>query len=317
MDFLFVLQQARESVPDFVNTIFYFLSEVLVKLYIAIPFVIYWCINKYAGRWMIFSFSSGYFVNQTVKNIACVYRPWILDSRLYVSHVAEKGATGYSFPSGHTATTALVFESLAVWQRKRKWVVAISAVAIFLMAFVRNWLGAHTPTDVICAILIAAVVVVLTMLISKFAESNSRFDWIFLVVGILICAGITIFLQFKNYPMDTDANGNLLADPYKMLTDCYSAAGILCGFLAGNFLEKRFVNFSEDGTVKNKIFRGIFGVFVVIAIYLIFSLALKHCDEHLSHIIKYFAIFFFATYGYPCIFNAVQKRKSVQSTQVQ
>lgn len=310
MDYLYALQQLRETAPDFINQIFYYVSEYLSKAYILIPLVVYWCFSKAAGKWMIFSMSSGYFVNQTIKNTACIYRPWIRDSRLYVAKVAESGATGYSFPSGHTAITTLAFESLAVWQRKKKWVIAVSIFAVVLMAFTRNWLGAHTLADVITAMCVSSFVIIIDIFISRLVNKYDSRDYIFLIAGLLITLAVTLILQFKKYPLDFDAKGNLLADPYTMLTDCYTAAGMFSGFLAGWFLEKRTLNFSTECTVKTKVLRGLFGVVFAGLIYLILSLAFKKVEAHAGHFIKYFLLLFCGTFVYPLIFSLIESKKS-------
>ena len=111
--------------------------------------IIYWSLNKSAGIKIAMGYSCAYSINQTIKNIACVPRPWILDSRLKVDSLAEGGATGYSFPSGHTVTAASVFGGVAAWQKKRPFIVVLMAIFTLLVAFSRNWLGCHTLKDVI------------------------------------------------------------------------------------------------------------------------------------------------------------------------
>ena len=150
MNYLLYLQQLREMTPDFINEGILFLSEFIGGTgALAIIALVYWCICKYAGTFMILNFSGAYMLNQTLKNIFCVSRPFIRDTRIqpYTS------ATGYSFPSGHTMLGTAVYTSAAVWQKKRKWFVGLCIFMTLFTAFGRNWVGVHTPQDVIVGIL--------------------------------------------------------------------------------------------------------------------------------------------------------------------
>lgn len=320
MDYLYALQQIRETSPSFINLFCVGYSEVMIKLALVVPVIFYWSINKQMGQWMMLNYTGGYFVNQTVKNIFCVYRPWVLDSRLHVAKEAAAGATGYSLPSGHTATMTLIFESIAVGQerfleKKNRLVSIFCIVLIILMAFCRNWLGAHTLKDVVTAVIISSVVIILNIFLFRIAQKYSSRDWIFLIAGIVICVGITLFLQFKNYPADVDSEGNYLADPYKMLTDCYTAAGMFGGFIIGWFLERRFVNFAEAQTVKQRVFRSVFGVASGVLLYfVILPLILKKTDAHAAHFIKYFVFFLYLTFIYPVFMKLVERNHKPENT---
>ena len=90
MDYLYALQTLKSNLPEFVNYVFVFISEYLTKLLIVFVALIYWCIDKKAGKEIFFSYSFAYSFNQTVKNSACVYRRCIKDSCLHVAQLAEK-----------------------------------------------------------------------------------------------------------------------------------------------------------------------------------------------------------------------------------
>ena len=74
---------------------------------------IYWCVDKAAGIYLMFNFHIANFANQLIKITACVYRPWIRDKRVIPLEAAKGAATGYSFPSGHTAKAVGVWGGLA------------------------------------------------------------------------------------------------------------------------------------------------------------------------------------------------------------
>jgi len=318
MDYLYFLQQVRESCPNFVNVLFVILSEYLVAMFLAIPAIVYWCADKQTGKWMLLNYSGCTFVNQIVKNTFCVYRPWIRDPRLYVAKAAAKGATGYSFPSGHTTLTTSIFESLAVYQRKRKWVVILSAVTILFVATARNWLGCHTPVDVITAILLSSCVIVLNIFIVRFAQNNPDKKWILAVVGLVLCVAMILYCQFKKYPIDYDDEGHILADPYKMLTDCYTHVGLLSGFIIGWFIEQKWVNFSDEGTTKQKVIRGVVGAIILGLLYAVIMPAILNClgdADHLRHFIKYFVIMIYIVLLYPLALKLIDNKRAAKQAE--
>ena len=79
------------------------LSHFAVSGLILLPALIYWCIDKKKGFFILTATSACLVVNSVIKLTACVYRPWIRDPRITPAGDAIKEATGYSFPSGHTA----------------------------------------------------------------------------------------------------------------------------------------------------------------------------------------------------------------------
>ncbi len=311
MDYLYALQNFRQTAPDFVTYIFLFISEFLLYTGPVFAAVIYWSINKKEGASVLLGYAGASFVNQTVKNIACVYRPWIRDSRLSVEKYAAKSATGYSFPSGHTTTATSIFGQIAIYQKAKKWLCALCVFIILAVAFSRNFLGAHTLQDVLVAIIETVIVLVIINYIKSIIEKNTSKDTLVALLSLLISTAIILFLQFKKYPLDYDSDGKILVDPYKMLTDCYVSYGMFTGAVCGWWLERHFVKFSTDGSLKEKIIRSLVGVIIFVAMYLGLSPLLKFMGSHMSHLVKYFLITFVSMYVYPLIFTKIKIHKTV------
>ena len=252
---LLALQNLRESLPSFVETFLVLLSYIgdgpgLVALVL----IVYWCVDKRAGQFSFIAFGAGNFVNQLLKNIACVYRPWVRDSAIVPSEKAIEGAAGYSFPSGHTTGTATSLGSFAWLARgKRLWIVIVCVVVILLMMFSRIFLGVHTPQDVIVGLLIAIVMIALTQLFMNWMDRwdalmpNHNKDLIVAVIVIIVSIASVAFVILKPYPMDYDASGALLVDPVTMQKGSFEAAGIMIGMAIAWVLERRLVNFTTDG----------------------------------------------------------------------
>ena len=81
---------------------------------------IYWFVRKQSALYLLFNFYMGNFINQAIKMAVCAYRPWIRDGRITPVESANSRASGYSFPSRHTAKAMAVWGGLAVHDFKRK-----------------------------------------------------------------------------------------------------------------------------------------------------------------------------------------------------
>lgn len=305
MDYLYSLQVIRESIPSFFTYFFVFISDVILRGCVVLLAMIYWTYDKKCGRLALVSYSTSYSINQFVKNIACVPRPWVLDSRLHVARFAEGSATGYSFPSGHSVTAASLLGQVAMSKRNKKIIIFFSYLLIILTAFSRNYLGCHTLKDVLVAILIAAVVLCAVNFIDWKVSSkeSSKLKTVLYFLGIIVSVASTIFLVLKNYPPYLDTNGNEVESVYSMITDCYTACGVQIGCLLGLFLEEKFLNFELPKEKKSKIIIALLGAFGIGVLYLGLSLALKFLGDHVSHFVKYLIIFFFVTFLYPFAFT--------------
>ena len=161
IDYLLFLQNLREATGGFLDGAFELITKLgeasIATLLVAL---IYWCVNKREGIFLMLTFYYNRVINAFIKITACVYRPWIRDPRVTPVEAALEDATGYSFPSGHSANATSVFGGLAL-NRKYHKAFRIGMIAlILLVAFSRNYLGVHTPQDVIvCACRCAAVCV--------------------------------------------------------------------------------------------------------------------------------------------------------------
>ena len=105
-------------------------------------------------------------------------------------------------------------------------------------------------------------------------------------------------------------DGDLVVDPIAMKNDGYAAAGAFLGVLAGAFIEIRYVRFTAEGTLPQKIIRVLCGV----PFALIWMLVLKKPIYSLTgtaagHVILYTVLTLYIVAGYPALFTAVRKRR--------
>lgn len=294
-EYLLFLQNLRAEAPNFINSLLLFISEFAAgSLPVVIIVVFYWCIDKRTGQRMGLCFAGATMVTQLIKNIACVYRPWKQDARLQIAPEAAATATGYSFPSGHATLAASFYGNLAAYLKKySKWWILPCVLLTLLTAFARNWLGAHTPQDVLVGMMIALVVLLLA------------------IIGVILSAAMLIYTSVKPYPMDMLPDGTLLVDPWDMVTDCYKAAGAMMGFCLGWVLERHFVGFDAKGAGKARMIRGVVGVALLLAVRKGMKAAGNLLlDAHWRGFAEMFGLMLFAIVLYPALFQWAERRKS-------
>ena len=309
LEYLIFLQGLRE---DWGGEGFFTLVSNLPKsaLTAAIPAVLFWCINKHAGIFILFNAEIGRVLNELLKGTFCVYRPWIKDAELIPSAEAMEKASSYSFPSGHTQFATAVYGGFAFFYRKilPPLIILICAVAVLMVAFSRNFLGVHTPQDVFVAIIYS---------IGLFFVSERIFSWIgrsearklqFFALGIAITLIIFLFLYFKPYPEEI-LNGKLLVDPVNARAAAFDALGFGFSFFMGWFMEQKFIKFKTNVSPKDKLWRIIIGFTIlgVIAV-IIYPLLKIFVSVEAYKFFKAFLPFFSILFLIPLIFTRVEKK---------
>lgn len=247
IEYLLFLQDFRNAINDAWTPFLEGLSLFAVTYLIMIPVFVYWAIDKRCGLYTLASYYVCCGVNAVVKLTACIYRPWVRDSRVLPAGNAIETAGGYSFPSGHTATAGPIYGGLAASAWKWNKVVSVVCVALVLLTgFSRNYLGVHTPQDVLVGLLESALWLLVVARVFKFLEKHPEGErWFLLalfVFGWLAIAYVTL----KPYPM-TYVDGKLLVDPQKMMNDGYGDVALIIGFAVARFVERRWVRFEASG----------------------------------------------------------------------
>lgn len=237
--------------------------------------LIYWCVSKNFGRYLLLGWSGNRVVNGLLKVTACVYRPWIRDARIVPDSEALALATGYSFPSGHSMNAAALYGGGAIRRELPKVLRIVLGIIVVLIAFSRNFLGVHTPQDVLVGVGAGLLVMWLTAKLLIWVEKHPARDILVMCVGIGVSVAVAVFAAVKSYPVDYDAAGKLLVDGAKMANDTYKGVGWCIGFLTGWVLESRYINFSTDVPMTTRVTRLTIGLLGYYAVSLIVIPLLK------------------------------------------
>ncbi|MBO6231510.1 MAG: phosphatase PAP2 family protein [Ruminiclostridium sp.] len=250
IDYLLFLQNFRDTINDALTPFMEMISLFAVTYLIIVPAFIYWCVDKRKGLYTLASYNVSVAINAVIKLTFCVYRPWIRDSRILPAGDAITTATGYSFPSGHTSTAVPIYGGLAVgaW-KKMRWISVICIVCIALTAFSRNYLGVHTPQDVLVGLTLGLVILWLMSVLFKYLAAHPEKENIFLAAGVVLGITALFYITLKSYPTDI-VDGALLVDPQKMMKDGYGDVGIMIAFCISRFAEKTWIKYEPVLTKK-------------------------------------------------------------------
>ena len=243
IQYLLWLQELRNATGGVFDEFFNALSKFAVDIMPFLPFVVFWCADKKWGYRFITSWGIGEVLNGIIKLTVCAYRPWIRSDLIEPAGDSKVAATGYSFPSGHTMVATVTYGTTAVWQKdKRRWISILCGILIVLTGFSRNYLGVHTPQDVVIGLCESVIIIIVVGIVQKKVEGNEKTLDILTLLGVLAVAMTIVYIVFKPYPMDY-VDGQLLVDPQKMMNDSFKACGSFLGLLLGSYLDRHYLKY--------------------------------------------------------------------------
>lgn len=220
--------------------------------------LIFLCFNKKAAYRIALSFFGSGAIVQIVKLTCRIERPWTLVQNDFPQYqgrfsVADKfgaksGATGYSFPSGHSQSAAAVYGALASSFKKRFWLKIALWALVGVVMFSRIYLGVHTLFDVVVGLAIGLLVLFMINAIFEKIYNDPKYDLpVSIILAAISAAAIVVAVVVKNTVPGVDQ---------AMISDCLKASACGIGFAIGYFVERRFIRFDPKvGTVGEKIFR--------------------------------------------------------------
>lgn len=258
MEFLYLLESIRTPFLDQVFSLITHLGSEIVFMVLAV--VMFWCVNKCQGLYLLSVGCLGTTVNQFLKLACRVPRPWVRDPGFTIVESARADATGYSFPSGHTQNAVGTFGCLAMGAKKR-WLQILFILLAVLTSFSRMYLGVHTPADVGVSAGIALVMVLAMYPLFRNLEQHPvRGLWILL--GLFLVNVLFVFYaNLWQFPADVDPEN--LDHGVKNAAKLMAA---LLGMAIGYGIDLKWVRFKPEAPVVGQILKCVLGLAIVLAI---------------------------------------------------
>ena len=297
MEFLRFLEELRTPFMDTVMSLITQLGDELFFMVIAIT--MFWCIDKKRGYYLLSVGFVGTVLNQFLKLVFRIPRPWVLDPNFTIVESAREAATGYSFPSGHTQNAVGTFGGVARSTKKR-WVQIVSIAILLLVSFSRMYLGVHTPKDVAVSFVIA--IILLLVLYPVFEKMDERPKMMYLMFGGMTILGIAYLLFVTLYPFPADVDAENLASGTK---NAYTLLGATLGVLVAYHVDRTHTNFSTEAPLPGQILKVVIGLALTLAVKAgakpVLNLLLN--GHQAANLIRYFLMVIVAGVLWPMTFK--------------
>ena len=258
MEFLYALENIRTPVLDAVMSAVTQLGGEMV--YMAAVIVIFWCVSKGLGYYILTVGFAGTVLNQFLKITCRIPRPWVQDPEFTIVESARAKATGYSFPSGHTQNAFASFGCLGMWSRRALW-RAVCAVIILLVAFSRMYLGVHTPLDVGVSLVTGLVLTLALWPLFRYIEEHPR--RMYAALGIMLGLTLAYLLYVTLYPFPAGTDAENLASA---LENGYKLLGAGAAMLLSYALDRKYIHFDTAAPLAAQVLKCVIGLALVMAI---------------------------------------------------
>ena len=297
MALLYWLQSIRNPVLDAIFSVITRLGEETILMVVGM--FILWCVSKKWGYRFFLVGMVGNTLNQLLKAIFLIPRPWVLDPEFPIVESARAAATGYSFPSGHTQTAAGVFGTVAVWARKN-WVTVLCIIMSLLVGFSRMYLGVHTPLDVGVSLVTAPIIVVgLTWLMNRF-ENNNKAMFGLLLGALAFALVLVLYVNFA--PVREANNPEFDAHGRKSAWVCF---GTMAGLLVGWLMDERHLHYETKAVWWAQLLKVAIGAALVMGVRIGMKPVLNAIfgEAQFTNGIRYFLMAIMASVIWPTTFG--------------
>ena len=235
LEIIRTIQSISNPFFDVLFQIFTMFGEELILM--SIITTIYWAYDKKFGEYIAYSSLTSLLFNNALKDIFKMKRPIGEEG---IRTLRAETATGYSFPSGHSQGAASFYGSIAIYFKKRI-IYILATIIIFLVGISRLYLGVHYPKDVLVGIALGLLISIISY--KLFRTVNNR-NLLYIITFICFIPA----LLFAQSP------------------DFIKGMGTYLGFVIGVIVEKRYINFSVEGNLANKILRVVIGIAILLII---------------------------------------------------
>ncbi len=301
MELLYFLEGLRTPAGDAFFSLITHLGE--ETLFIVAGLLVFWCIDKMQGYYLLIVGLTGTVINQFLKLWFRIPRPWVKDPDFTIVESARAEATGYSFPSGHTQSSVGIFGAVARWNRQAI-VRAVCIAVCVLVPLSRMYLGVHTPADVGVSVLVAlALIFGIYPLLRGAAEHPSRMRAVLAAMTALSLAYVA-FVEWYAFPADVDAAN--LASGTK---NAYTMIGCILGVWLTYEADSRYLHFPTNAVWWAQIIKLAIGLAILLGIKAGAKAPLSAlCGGHdIANAIRYFLMVAFAGCVWPWTFRYFER----------
>ena len=268
-----ILRNIQSIANPFLDFLFQFITicgEQVVL--ISIISIIYWALDKKFGEYIAYSVLTSVLLNNAIKDIFKMKRPIGEEG---IRTLREQTATGYSFPSGHTQSASSFYGAMAIYLKKRLMYI-IATIMIISIGFSRLYLGVHYPKDVIVGGILG---VLMSLICYKLYNKVENKMLLYVITFIIFIPALT----------------------FAHSADFIKGMGTYLGFIIGIYIEKKYVNFSTEGSTVNKIIRVLLGVVILGVLQLGLKVLLP--SSTIFSFIRYLLITLVGIGVYPMVFK--------------
>ena len=298
MAFFYLLEDLRVPVlNEFMSAITYLGDE---TAFLVVALILMWCVDKRTGYYVMSVGFLGTIANQFMKLWFRIPRPWVLDPEFTILEQAREGASGYSFPSGHTQSSVGTFGSIA-YTTKHRWIRILSLLAVVLVPFSRMYLGVHTPLDVVVAAVMALILIfgLRPVILGK----NKQVFPVFLVVMVAVSVAFLAFVELFPFPADID--------PHNMesgLKNAYTLLGSILGMCLVYIADEKWLHFEVKAVWWAQILKVAIGLGIVLLVKSGLKAPLDYVFGALiGRAVRYFLIVIVAGIVWPISFSLFTK----------
>lgn len=256
MDFLYLLEKIRLPGLNELMLLITHLGE--ETAFLAIGIIVFWCIDKYQGYYLMGVGLFGNMANQFLKILCRVPRPWVRDPNFHALEEAIPEAGGYSFPSGHSQTAVGTFGCIAATQ-KNKIIRGVCFAFMILVPFSRMYVGVHTPADVLVGSAMA-LVMVFAFKPLMLGKGQKNIPWVFAGLSVLSIAYL-LYIELYPFPVDLDTHNYESA-----VKNGYTFIGCFVGLLIVWFADEKKLHFTNEAVWWAQILKAVLGLAVVLLV---------------------------------------------------
>lgn len=297
MELLYTLENIRTPLLDTVMGLVTNLGGEAV--FIAAAIIVFWCLSKSCGYYMMTVGFAGTIINQFLKLWFRIPRPWVKDPGFTIVESARAEATGYSFPSGHTQNAFAVFGAPARYFKSTALRIVL-VLLIALTAFSRMYVGVHTPLDVGVSLIVGTVLVFVIYPFFRDMDRSPKKVYIIFSIFIVMAAAFVVFVELYDFPadIDTDNYASGLKNAYMIL---FCAVGLLLTF----YVDTKYVRFPTQAVWWAQIIKVVAGLGILLALKAVLKAPLLALfgGHSAAHGVRYFIVIIFAGILWPMTFK--------------